>query len=395
MVKVQKQKFGKRVHKGQRAILILLMFVVGVIIGVGSMKNSERADGITLACRKSAECMAAVAAEEQAAAAASAASASANYYQAKVAELNREIASMQLQIADTQAQIEDLNVQIDTAEKKLTSEQSALAELLINMHFEGDAEPITILAGASSISDLAEKAARSDVAKQQISAVAVSIKNTKQKLEEDKVKVEELLAQQKQAKEDLEATKQEQQQLVAKYQNDAAQYQADVLAAREAQRIAAEKYRQEHASEFTYYEGENTYQWQGECPAKFRNSSSYITYVDGYKVGGQICECVSYVGWKAYEWYGVYLGYGNAYDWAWKAKNAGYNVDHNPAVGSIGQTIYGEYGHVFWVEQVNSDGSINVSEYNFGVDGKFGSRKIKASAARQYNYIHLEQKHQI
>ncbi len=379
-----------KARKRNSIVLILVAFVFGGIIGIGSMAGSSDADGITLACRKSAECMAAVQAEEQATAAANAATATANYYQARVADLNHQIASKQLEIADTQAQIEDLTSQIAETEKKLTSEQNALAELLINMHFEGDTEPISILASANSISDLAEKAARSDVAKQQISAVAVSIREAKEKLEADKAKVEQLLEEQKQAKQDLEKTRSEQQALVAKYQNDAAGYQAEILAAREAQRVAAQKYREEHANEFTYYDGENTYRWQNDCPGRW---DGYTTYIDGYKVGGYVCECVSYVGWKAYEWYGIYLAYGNAYDWAWRARNAGYNVNNTPAVGSIGQTTYGQYGHVFWVENVRSDGSIDVTEYNYGVDGKFSSRTIKAAAARQYNYIHLEEKH--
>ena len=55
-------------------------------------------------------------------------------------------------------------------------EQEALAEVLVNMHFEGDAEPIVILAGSTSISDLAEKAAREEAARAQISAQANKIK---------------------------------------------------------------------------------------------------------------------------------------------------------------------------------------------------------------------------
>ena len=47
------------------------------------------------------------------------------------------------------------------------------------MHFESDAEPIKVLAGATSISDLAEKAAREETVKGQISASATTIKETK------------------------------------------------------------------------------------------------------------------------------------------------------------------------------------------------------------------------
>ena len=63
--------------------------------------------------------------------------------------------------------------------------QEALAELLVNMHFESDAEPIRILAGATSISDLAEKAAREETVKEQISTTATEVKNAKDELGED------------------------------------------------------------------------------------------------------------------------------------------------------------------------------------------------------------------
>ena len=43
----------------------------------------------------------------------------------------------------------------------------------------------------------------------------------------------------------------------------------------------------------------------------------------------------------------------------------GYRIDGNPTVGSIAQSDAGYYGHVAFVERVNSNGSILVSEMNF------------------------------
>ena len=115
-----------------------------------------------------------------------------------------------------------------------------------------------------------------------------------------------------------------------------------------------------------------------------------------------MCECVSYAGWKAYEAWGVALGWGNAYSWddgARADKSGRFYVDHNPAGQTIGQIDDGPYGHVFWVESVNDDGSINVTEYNnywstgqltgsYHI-GDFGARKISAAEAASYNYIHF------
>ena len=202
-------------------LMVFILFFVPVFSGFMMVKN---ANSISKACQNSPACREAVAREQEANKNAISANNSANLFQAKVNELQSQIASMQRVIADTQAQVVDLSRQIKETQAKLKSEQVALAEMLINIHFEGDTEPIKILAGADSISDLAEKQARGEVAKQQISATAEKVKQAKLKLEEDKAAVETLLAQQQSAKAELEAKKAEQQNLVAKYQNEAAAY---------------------------------------------------------------------------------------------------------------------------------------------------------------------------
>lgn len=399
-----KAKIQRKIKGISLGVVVFVMLSTTLIAGVVDSRKAKAL--ISAACRKSPECMAAVEEEKRANAAAMSANSSANFYQARVMELTADIAAKQLEIADTEAQVKDLTKQIAETQAKLELEQNGLAELLVNMHFESDVEPITVLAGASSISDLAEKATRAEVAKQQIAATATKIKEAKNKLEDDKAKVEMLLAEQKAAQEDLIAAKIEQQRLVEKFQNDAEAYQAQVIAAQAAQRAAAKAYRDAHPEETgIYYEGEDTYksyiydfglrQTGGArgytCPGDWDNN--YVTYVDGHKIGGYICECVSYVGWKAYEWYGIYLAWGNAYSWDDRGRALGYTVNNSPAVGAIGQFDSGKYGHVFWVERVNADGSIEVTDYNWNVDGRFTARKISAAVARRYNYIHLEMRH--
>ena len=381
---------------------ILAITMVALVVGTPIFANVmmiKEAEAISLACRNSAECMAAVNKEKEANRNAAVAADTMSYYQVKVSELNYSIAIKELEIAETRAQIDDLNNQIKEAEAKLKEEQEALASVLVNMHFEGDSEPITILAGSNSISDLAEKQARAEGVRQQISATATKIKEMKAKLESDKVKVEELLEQQEVAKRELVASRAEQQALVDKYQNDAAAYAAVAEEAKAAQREAERREQQLHPERYSgsIYYGTNTYPWQGNCP---QEQDYYGTRWNGYYIGGYVCECVSYAGWKAYEAYGVVIAWGNAYSWDNGARAYGYRVDHTPEPDSIGQTDDGPYGHVFWVESVNYDGSIDITEYNNYWStgqltgsyhmGDFGSRKIPASQVGSYNYIHLK-----
>lgn len=81
--------------------------------------------------------------------------------------------------------------------------------------------------------------------------------------------------------------------------------------------------------------------------------------------------------------------WGNANNWARAAAQAGYTVNHRPAAGAILQTAVGPFGHVAFVESVNADGSVHVSEMNYGYGpGVVTSRTISASQAASYNYIH-------
>ena len=64
-------------------------------------------------------------------------------------------------------------------------------------------------------------------------------------------------------------------------------------------------------------------------------------------------------------------GRGNANQWDDNARSAGIPVDSTPRPGSVAVSNSGYYGHVMWVESVNPNGTINVSQYNWGLDGRY------------------------
>ncbi|CAK1241921.1 CHAP domain-containing protein [Fructobacillus cardui] len=88
-----------------------------------------------------------------------------------------------------------------------------------------------------------------------------------------------------------------------------------------------------------------------------------------------------------------YVGnwWGNADQWANSARNAGYSVDHNPAVGTAVVFQGGQagaawgYGHVAVVRQVNGN-SIYIEEMNAHGVGVVSSRWV--NNASSYEYIH-------
>lgn len=82
-------------------------------------------------------------------------------------------------------------------------------------------------------------------------------------------------------------------------------------------------------------------------------------------------------------------GLGDARYWATNAARLGYRVDQTPSAGAIFQTSAGWYGHVGYVESVNSDGSIIITEMNYGyVPYQVVRATIPASAVGRFNYIH-------
>lgn len=113
-------------------------------------------------------------------------------------------------------------------------------------------------------------------------------------------------------------------------------------------------------------------------------------------------ECTSFVAWRMNRdagktdpqqpWFknSMFGGlWGNADNWNQNATALGYKVDQQPTVGAIAQWRDSECancfnGHVAYVESVNADGTVIVSEYNYSYDHGFDSRTTQAP-----RYIHI------
>ncbi|WP_374757662.1 LysM peptidoglycan-binding domain-containing protein [Staphylococcus sp. 17KM0847] len=79
----------------------------------------------------------------------------------------------------------------------------------------------------------------------------------------------------------------------------------------------------------------------------------------------------------------------NANVWDDNAARDGYTITNRPAVGSILQSDLGYYGHVAYVERINSDGSILVSEMNFSAGpGVLTYRTVPSYNVASFKYIH-------
>lgn len=323
--------------------------------------------------------------------------------ESEVARLNGEIAALEAEIAENNRIAAELSEQITINQQKLELQQTALAKLLVNMHFDEEPDTIVLLASSSSLSDYTEKQSRQDTAKTQITTSAETVKNLKQELENQKAGVEALIASAEANKAAVAAKRNEQNELVAKYHDDAEAFSRDAAAARETmqQEIAAEIAR--YNSGGTVGEGVNSYPYSNICP----DYTYQAIYNGDGAYGGYICQCTSYAGWKAYEAYGVVISsWGDARSWvgyggvgrAARGRDGqlhAWRVDYTPAPYTIAVSTAGAFGHVMWVESVNANGTINLTEYNntssaaSGREGDFGARyNVNPNA---YVYIHFDQ----
>lgn len=306
-----------------------------------------------------------------------------------IKQLDSEIAALNAEIKESETKLANLTTEIEKTEKKLAENQSALAEMLINMHFSTDSEPITILAGSKSISDYAEKQAREDVAKQEIAAASERVKQLKTDLDKQKTEAEIALKSSEDKKTLVVSKQSSQRSLKDQYSKSADD--ASALASYWEEQLKALAWTP--PSNTTGYGtrswgANNTYPYRYNCPADNVRYSAY---------GGAVCQCTSYASYKAYEkwgisntWGGHAYNYVNAVGYLVPSTGVKTYVDKNPAANTIAIQLGGAYGHVMWVEGVNADGSINVTEYNVNWSsigcylGDFCSRSHVGSAGTYF-----------
>ena len=90
--------------------------------------------------------------------------------------------------------------------------------------------------------------------------------------------------------------------------------------------------------------------------------------------------------------------WGNAVQWPASAQAAGYQTGSTPRPNSVGVIMYDanhnllQYGHVVWIEAVNDDGTVDVSQYNYfdaGGPGWGNYSKMRVSASTYDTYIYF------
>jgi len=293
-----------------------------------------------------------------------------NTYENKLAMLSAEKAQIQAQIDLNEAKINQLTGDIKKSEAQIAANKDALGDTLADLYVDDNISAIEMLASSNNISDYVDKQTYREAIQDELSSTIATIKTLKKQLEEQKVGVERALADQKGAREVLAQKEAEQQQLIAAvagqeqaYQSLSAQTKAEKDRVQAAQQAAIAAAIRAAGGGGAAVAGDPN---KGGYPANLANSDYYNPVVDPWGMYSR--QCVSYTAWKVYQKNG-YMPYwsarANANQWPGNARAAGIPVSTVPRAGSVGVIMAGAYGHVVWVESVNGNGTINVSQYNY------------------------------
>ena len=296
-----------------------------------------------------------------------------------VAQLTNEKNALQAQINVNQAQHDKLVVQIADTEKQIKDNQDALGTTIADLYVDDSISPVEMLASSQNIGDFLDKQEYRNSVKDELGATIKKVKDLKIQLSTQKEEVTKVLESQKAARDTLAAKQAEQATLLARTQNDESKYQGMIKDSQaqiaEAKRIQAElKARESATGGYAIVDGGllADYPWNNSnCPMLGYLSTGGANGNGGDGRGYGCRQCASYVAWKIAKETGRYYSWGNGGMFGNAAVNAGYqNLGRNPQPGSIA-VIWGNPGHVAWVEAVSGD-KVLVSQYNYNYGAGWG-----------------------
>lgn len=300
--------------------------------------------------------------------------AEANTFQNAMDALTAQKNAIQAQINLSQAKYDQLAAEIEASEKKLAKQQEVLASTISDLSQESSTSPIELLAGSNSIGDFIDRQEYRSSVQEQIQSSIKEIKALKIKLAAQKQEVEQVLADQKLQRDDLAAKEAEQAQLLAATQGQEAAYQS--LIGEKNGQIASLRAAQRAANARFIGPAGSGPACGGGYPARWCEIPM-DTAVDNWGMYNR--ECVSYTAFRVAA-SGRYMPYwggiGNANQWDDNARAAGIPVDTIPRAGDVAISNAGYYGHAMYVESVNPNGTINISQYNADWAGTYSTNTI-------------------
>ncbi|HWZ65726.1 MAG TPA: CHAP domain-containing protein [Patescibacteria group bacterium] len=307
----------------------------------------------------------------------------------QVGIINAQQAEVRAQISGTQFKLDQLSQSIADNQQKIDNQKDALATNLRSAYLESTITPLEMVASSKSISDFVDKQQYRDVLNNQIQESLKSVKQLKEQLDAQKVETTRTLGDQTNMQSQLITQEQQKNKLIADTQGQEANYQQVI----KQQNDNITKLRAEQAAANLKWSGGHVnFQARGGGYPSFWADLAMDSTADDWGMYNR--ECVSYAAFRVAAsgrhmpyWGGV----GNANQWPSNAQAAGIPVSNVPKAGDVAIWMAGYYGHAMYVESVNGDGSIIISEYNYDWSGRYSQRMISSGTlqAQGLRFIHF------
>lgn len=313
-------------------------------------------------------------------------------------QLNADIAQTEGRIVKINGRIVSLQNDLDKAKKELERQKEILKSSMRSLYKKGDASTMELLAATDNFSEFIDEQEYLERLKTAMQESANKIIELQEKMEEQKAQQEELLSQEKIAKNHLNAARAERRQLLNETISEEKRLKSHSRALAERQReVNQELLRKSRIVSSGTSSG--SYPWSNAiCVGTGSSSGScrwpiYEWYVGNtYNVldpwGYYYRNCTSYVAWKSAQMGLELSGNGSMGDggrWAQNAWKYDMTTGSTPKVGAFAVFSLGGFGHIAYVEDV-SGGEVLISEYNFVADGVYSQRWIPQYQATSYVY---------
>lgn len=297
----------------------------------------------------------------------------------ELARLNQQISSIQGQIGDTQAELKKLQAEIKKLEEEIKISKKALGATILDMDASREISTLEMVASSKNISDIVDSWEQQNAIQNKLNDDLDKLTDLRKELDAKQEEITRKLETLESQRAQVAVIQAQQAQLVEETRGEEAAYRerADKNNKRAQELIAAqaEENRRAAAAAISAAGG------SGGVPSGVAGGGGYPglwanapinAYVDTWGLYSR--QCVSYVAWKVWSTgrhVPHFAGMGNANQWPTTAAGHGIPNGSTPKVGAAAVQYIGYYGHVMYVEAVNPDGTIVVSDYNLAWDGLF------------------------
>ncbi|MFZ1324146.1 MAG: CHAP domain-containing protein [Candidatus Saccharimonadales bacterium] len=323
-------------------------------------------------------------------------------YQDAINQLQALINQYQAEINTRQAESVRIQAEIVAAEAELAKQKDLLGQNIKAMYLEGDISTIEMLATSKNLSDYFDKQHYREVASNNLKLTLDKITALRAELQTKKEEVERIIKQQEELRAATAVQKAEQNRLLGFNKSQQAEFNAQM---KDNQSKINELKRQQAIENARLFGGTGGslggggYPW-GLAPCIHTGQVEGYCYNYDWGVGGNpwnwqtggygYRNCTDWVAFRVRIAGGyVPAGLGNAKTWDDRAPSYGYTVSSTPREGAAAVSNNGYYGHVMYVEAVNSDGSIVVSDYNRAGTGKYDMNELSAATASNLRYVYF------